>query len=116
MKILGSVPLPDPTAPGPLAFQDHNMVLQILRDSGLQVASVDVLDVPLVPKGEVDHIAQFVSRAGPAERILKAKGGSAEDAKLITSLVKSALEEYAIPKGLRVPATLNFFTASRANA
>lgn len=113
VKVLGPVPPPDPIAPGPLAFQDQNRVMQILRDSGLENVSVDVLDVPLVPKGQVDHIAQFVSRAGPAERILKAKGGSVKDAKLITSLVTSSLEEYATLGGLRVPARLNFFTATR---
>lgn len=114
VEVLGPVPPPDPTAPGPLAFQDHNRVLKILKDAGLENAKVDIVDVPLVPKGEIHRIAQFVSRAGPAERILKAKNGSASDAKKITSLVISALEEYKTADGLRVPAILNYFTAVRS--
>ena len=108
---LGTVAPADPNAPGPMAFQDTERVLGLFAKAGLRDANFEVVNVPLRPPGIVEEVAEIASSVGPASRILREKGGTAEDAQAIAQIVALEYAQYATPEGVRIPTQLNFYSA-----
>ena len=102
-----------PTAPGPLAFASTDYVLNILDEAGLQARSADVEQIDLIYSGSAEEAAHLASNVGPAMRIMKEFGGSPADIAEIKKKVATGFQKYVVTDELRIPATLNFFQASK---
>ncbi len=103
-----------PTAPGPLAFQDQEYVLDILRRAGFSDCSANAERVYLFYPGRVEDVAYLASNIGPSARIMKEFNGSAEDVKEIGRRVADEFQQVAVDGGVRIPAFLNFFDAVKS--
>jgi ubiquinone/menaquinone biosynthesis C-methylase UbiE len=102
-----------PTAPGPLAFASTDYVLNILDEAGLEARSVDIEQIDLVYAGSAEEAAHLASNVGPAMRIIKEFDGSPADIEEIKKKVAADFQKYVVNDELRIPATLNFFQASK---
>lgn len=111
---LGAPEPADPRAPGPMAFAEPDYVIGILESAGLVEVSAREVEIELTPLGTVEEVAKFAAHVGPASRILKEKGGTAEDTRVIVDALSERMRDYATPEGVRVPAVLNLFSAKRA--
>ncbi len=108
---LGPVEPADPTAPGPLAFQDSARVVGILRDAGFEQIQADAEDIALTPNGSVEDVAALACKLGPAQRIIAEHEGTPADEAAIQEEITRVLAPHATSGGVTVPARLNFFSA-----
>lgn len=113
VKQLGTPAPSPPNAPGPLAFQDTDYVIQILREAGLRNCEASVEEVQLFHPGSLQDVAFLASNLGPSFRIMKEFNGTEDDLAVITAQTAAAFEQYADSDGFRIPATLNFYNAVR---
>ncbi len=111
---VGAPPPMDPREPGPMAFAEQDYVSEILNDAGLADVEAQEVSLNLTPLGSLSDVAEFATYLGPAARILRLMEGTEEDAAVIAKNVEDGLKTYETSDGLRVPATLNLFTARRA--
>jgi hypothetical protein len=111
---LGAPEPADPRAPGPMAFAERDYVTGILEQAGLAEVHSQEVSVDLTPLGTVEEVAKFAAHVGPASRILKENDGTAEDARVIVEALSEKMQACATPDGVRVPATLNLYSAIRA--
>jgi ubiquinone/menaquinone biosynthesis C-methylase UbiE len=110
---LGKPAPTSPTAPGPLAFASVDYVLNIMDEAGLDAGSADIEQVDLLYSGSVEEAAQLASNVGPAMRIMKEFDGSTADIVEIKKKVAAGFQKFTVNDGLRIPATLNFFQATK---
>jgi SAM-dependent methyltransferase len=113
---LGAAPSADPSAPGPLAFQDAGRVAGLMAAAGLRDVRAEQVRIMLTPPGGVGGAARVASRVGPAARIMKAHDGTETDAAVIEEDVARAFRKYDTNGLTRVPATINLFTATIESA
>ena len=113
---LGEPSPSSPTAPGPLAFADIDYVVDILDCAGFVACRGEKEQVQLFNPGSVEEVAYLASNIGPSARILKEFNGTPDDVLAIGHGVAKAFERYAVENGVRIPATLNFFEATRPEA
>jgi SAM-dependent methyltransferase len=107
----GPLPKSDPDGPGPFALRDVDRVLEILTAAGFAEGAADPQQMLLTPDGTAQDMAEMMCEIGPAKGALSEyKADAPARAALIAKLVQ-ALEVYATPQGLRIPAEINFFTA-----
>lgn len=103
-----------PRAPGPLAFADREYVLEILHDAGFSDCVAEAETVNMFYPGAIEDVAYLASNIGPAVRIVRERGGGAEDLAEIGKETKRGFEQYIVKDGVRIPAILNFFAAQIA--
>jgi len=114
VKQLGT-PSPTPsTAPGPLAFQDTEYVIQILEQAGWSECTAAVEEVHFFHPSSLPDVAYLASNFGPSFRIMREFNGSPEDLAEITSRTAAGFKRYAEDGGFRIPATLNFYDAVKS--
>lgn len=101
----------DPTAPGPLAFQDPERVVAMMQAGGLPGARCLTQTVALTPPGDIAEAARFAVRLGPVARIMAERNGTEADALAIEAEVHAAFAGFATDGGLRLPATVHFYCA-----
>lgn len=112
-SVLGSVPRTDPDAPGPFAFREPARVLSILENAGLKDLNVQETALELTPGGDAQAVAELMCEIGPAQRALQHfEAGAQARAELSTSIAEG-LAPYQTANGIRIPALINFFTASK---
>lgn len=102
----------DPTAPGPLAFQDPDRVIKLMADAGLKSVRCLTETVHLTPSGTLAEVATFATRVGPAARILAEFSVTEPDALALEADVKSALSGFETDQGMRIPVTVHFYCAA----
>lgn len=108
-------PLPsDPAAPGPLAFQDKNMVADILRAAGYEDVEAETAEIPLPFFRSLEDTALLASTVGPAARIAREFNATDADIADIAASVEKAFQSYAEHPNPSVPSRLNFFSAIKA--
>jgi SAM-dependent methyltransferase len=107
---LGGVPLANPRAPGPTAFQDTDHVMGLMAQAGLIGVEASAIEVWLTPPKGAIGAARVASRVGPAARIIKAHQGSDADAQAIEDSVARAFDQFEDEGEVRVPAVVNLFT------
>jgi SAM-dependent methyltransferase len=107
---LGTREAGDPRAPGPTAFEDIAYVTGLMAKAGLMDVSGEAVEVPLTPPDGPRGAAKAASRVGPAARIVKAFGGSKQDAEAIEDDVAKAFEQFLQGNEMDVPAVFNLFT------
>lgn len=110
---LGSSETSDPDAPGPMAFRDIGRVTTLLAAAGLSDATGTAREVDLHLAGGLDAAAALALRVGPATRHIRDKGGSDEDARAIAAAVRARFAGFVTPDGIRVPAVVNLYRATR---
>lgn len=69
--------------------------------------------VLLTPPGTLAAAAHLIRGFGPAVRIMAELGGTPAHGAAIVEAVADALAEYAGPDGVKVPASINLFSAVR---
>ena len=102
-----------PTAPGPLAFASADYVMNIMDEAGLDARSADIEQIELLYSGSVAEAAHLASNVGPAMRIVKEFDGSPADIVEIKKKVAEGFQKFTVNDGIRIPATLNFFQATK---
>jgi SAM-dependent methyltransferase len=115
-EALPEMPKPDPSAPGPMAFANVEMVTDLLSKTGFGDVAAEEVDTHLTPIGAAADITAMMLAIGPFRGAVSqfAKPG-AEDA-AIDAIAKSMTEGYggfASEDGVRVPARVIFYTATR---
>ncbi|GFE48280.1 methyltransferase [Roseobacter cerasinus] len=111
--VLGAPPSVDPDEPGPFAFRDIDRVQGILKTAGFDRFEADAAQIALTPPGTRAQVAAMATSIGPVARTVDYFQGSASDSAAITARVDEALRDFETPKGVRVPAQINFFQARR---
>ena len=110
---LGPVPAPPPDAPGPMAFSDTDRVTGLLRSAGLTDVSAEKRRLELHHPGGVDAITRLATEVGPAVRLAREKNGTEEDIAAITREIGKAFADCATPDGIRIPAEIILYRATR---
>ncbi len=109
--VIGAVPKTDPDAPGPFALRDSQKVVALLDTAGLVEITARALPMELTPPGDAAQVAQLLCDIGPAQGALTHfEAGDADRARLVAALI-AGLEPFETPKGIRIPAQINLFTA-----
>jgi SAM-dependent methyltransferase len=93
---------PDPTSPGPFAFQDPDRIRQILADAGF--ANVDIIprDI-MVSAGNADDFTALSLKVGSLGPALKTNPGQTEPVK---AALRKAYREHSGPNGISLPAAV----------
>jgi SAM-dependent methyltransferase len=102
----------DPTAPGPLAFQDPDRVADLMEMAGLSEIQAGPLEIILTPPGGTRGAARAASRVGPAARVMKAHNGTETDALAIEDEVEKGFAAFERNGVVCVPAVVNLFTCT----
>ncbi len=110
---LGNPAPTPPTAPGPLAFASADYVLNIMDEAGLDARSADIEQIDLLYSGSVAEAAHLASNVGPAMGIMQEFNGSPADIVKIKKKVAVGFQKFTVNDGIRIPATLNFFHATK---
>jgi len=108
---LGTEPQDEPLRPGPFAFQDRDRVVAMMRQAGWQAIRAEAVPSVLTPPGTLAETAAFITRTGPAVRVIQHFDASRETALEIEADVHERLAAFETIAGVRVPALLNFFSA-----
>jgi SAM-dependent methyltransferase len=106
-------PAADPTAPGPLAFQDRERVCALLTQAGFSTVKGDEVALKLRFSGGLAQAAALALRLGPAARIIGETNASEADVQAIAADIGQGFAPFDTSNGTNIPATLNLFTANR---
>lgn len=108
---LGQADRVAPDAPGPMAFRDVPRVLGLLERAGLHEARAETVDLHIANPAGLDAAVALCEEIGPLSRMLREKGGTADDETAILSAIREAFAPYAGPEGVRIPARVHVFSA-----
>lgn len=113
---LPEMPPPDPTAPGPMAFANVDMVTNLLSKTGFDGIAYEEVDTHLTPIGAAADITAMMLAIGPFRGVVAqfaAAGaeGAAMDA--IAEHMTAGYGAFATDQGVRVPARIIYYTATR---
>jgi SAM-dependent methyltransferase len=106
---LGPVAPAPPDAPGPMAFRDTGRVLGILEAAGFVECTGETMTVDLHHPRGIGAVVELAAVVGPTARMLREKGGSAEDLAAITQAIAVEFEQFRSNDGIRIPAGVNMF-------
>ena len=73
-------------------------------------ARAETLDLGLPNPGGLDAVMELVGNIGALPRVLREKGGTAEDRAAILAAVRDELAAFATPDGIRLPARVTIFS------
>ncbi len=113
-SVLGRPPPAEPRAPGPMAFAETDYVLEMLDSAGFVDRAASTEDVGLFHPGGLAAIVDLATVVGPAARILQMFEGGPEDLAEIGRRIAQTFGEYVVEDGIRIPANVNFFAATKA--
>ncbi len=113
--VLGPVEPAPPRAPGPFAFTEIEYVEEILRNAGFVDIEGTEEGVDLFSPRPLEEVAALASNLGTAARIVKEYDGTADHVTQITERVAAALAPFVEADGVRVPARVNVFRATRSS-
>lgn len=111
--VLGPTEKSDPDAPGPFAFRDPERVLAILTDAGFAEVSCEVVKLGLTPAGSVEELAEQMCDIGPASGTIRDYEASPAQVDELRTAIAEALRPYAAEGPFRLPAEINFVTATK---
>lgn len=113
--VLGDLPKPDRSAPGPFAFEDRDRVRRDLSAAGLVDLQVEKRDVELAPSGTLEEFATLLLQIGPAAGAITATEAGPDLQAAIARELHARFDRFQTPNGLRVPASINLITARTAS-
>ena len=98
----------DPLAPGPFAFADPERVRAILAEAGFAEIAVRPVDA-MIGGSDLDQSVDLAFNIGPLGRALRENPGAADK---VRDAVRTVLERYVTPDGLRMPSAVWIVTAA----
>lgn len=98
----------DPLAPGPFAFADPERVRAILAGAGFHAIAAQPADV-MIGGSDLDQSVELAFNIGPLGRALRENPGAADK---VRDAVRTVLERYVTPDGLRMPSAVWIVTAA----
>ncbi|MFG6516706.1 methyltransferase domain-containing protein [Sulfitobacter sp. 1A13496] len=110
---IGAMPKSDPDGPGPFAFRDPERVVSILAEAGFVDIACKVTRLDLTPAGTVDDLAQQMCDIGPASGAVNHFEAAPAQVEELRQTIAEALRPYAKDGPLRLPAEINFVTATK---
>ncbi len=108
---LGDVPS-DPDGPGPLRLRDRAATARLLEEAGWAAVGAEAVEVDLTPPGTLADLARFATRVGPAASLLRLQGADDAARDRLVARLEAAFTPFAGPRGLRLPALVNLYTAT----
>jgi SAM-dependent methyltransferase len=108
---LGDAP-GDPDGPGPTRFRDVAKTAALVAGSGWGDVAAVAVTLHLTPPGSPAEVSDLATRLGPAARLLRVLGGDDAARARIRGGIEEALAPYVVQGRLRIPAVVNFFTAT----
>ncbi len=114
---LPEMPPPDPSAPGPMAFADVDMVTDLLSETGFGQVAAEEVDTHLTPIGAAADITAMMLALGPFRGAVSQFAAAGAEGATIDAIAESMTDGYgafATDKGVRVPARVIYYTANRA--
>lgn len=99
--------------PGPMAFADRARVVGLLDAAGLVDCRATAMETELHHPGGVAALVDLAAAVGPTARLMREKGGTAEDLAAIRAGLAAALSPCATPDGVRIPAEVILYEARR---
>lgn len=112
-NIIGAPPKVDPDLPGPFAFRDAALVIDILTQAGLQDADCETVELMLTPRGSLTDFADMVISIGPANSAITHFDANPDQIDALRDMLKDVYAPFDGPEGVRIPAEINFFTAKK---
>lgn len=113
--VLGPQPVPDPHAPGPMAFADAGRVLRLMAKAGWVKGACQKTPLVLRPGGGLAGAVALAERVGPAARIMNDPALTAKQPALRASL-SDRLARFLTADGMAIPVVMNHFTAQAPRA
>lgn len=116
-EALPEMPTPDPSAPGPMAFANTEMVTNLLSETGFQKVSAEEVDTHLTPIGAAADITAMMLAIGPFRGAISKFGNPDAENVLLETIGASMIDGYgafATGDGIKVPARVIYYTATRA--
>ncbi len=111
--VLGPRERTDPDAPGPFALRDIDRVTRILRGADLTDITADAIEMDLTPPGAAEDVAALMCQIGPAQAALSHFEADEAQRREMMAFLIDALDPYVTPDGIRIPALINLFSATR---
>lgn len=112
-QTIGAPPKSDPDLPGPFAFRNTERVLDILDRAGLANASCEAAKVDLTPAGSLHDFAELLASIGPADAAVTHFNATQDQRAQLRGALIDHYSVFQTDKGLRIPAEINFFTATK---
>jgi len=113
---LPDMPQPDPSAPGPMAFADSEMVTGLLSETGFGQVAAEEVDTHLTPIGAAADITAMMLAIGPFRGAVSQFAATGREGAAIDAIAQSMTEGYgtfATDEGVRVPARVIYYSATR---
>ncbi len=102
-----------PHAAGPMGFADADHVAGILAAAGYEQIAIEPEETAMVGFASIEAEADFICTVGPGRRAIQEHDPSPEVVAQIVAEIADAFRPYLRAEGLRVPATINFISATR---
>lgn len=115
-EALPEMPKPDPSAPGPMAFANTEMVTNLLSETGFQKVSAEEVDTHLTPIGAAADITAMMLAIGPFRGAISRFGNPDAENVILETIGASMIDGYgafASGDGIKVPARVIYYTATR---
>ncbi len=109
----GLEPQPPSDEPGPMAFRDIGRVTGILSEAGWREPRGEEIAVDLHHPDGVAGMTSLCANIGPLVRGVRDAGAGPEALDELLARLADALAPFAADDGIRVPARINRFTATR---
>ena len=116
-EALPEMPKPDPSAPGPMAFANIEMVTSLLSETGFEEVSAEEVDTHLTPIGAAADITAMMLAIGPFRGAISKFGQPDAENGILEAIAASMIDGYgafATQEGIRVPARVIYYSAIRA--
>ncbi|MEO1153011.1 MAG: class I SAM-dependent methyltransferase [Pseudomonadota bacterium] len=113
---LPEMPKPDPTAPGPMAFANIEMVTDVLSKTGFGDVAAEEVDTHLTPIGAAADITAMMLAIGPFRGAVSQFAKPGAEGAALDAIARSMTEGYgafAVEQDIRVPARVIYYTATR---
>lgn len=115
-EALPEMPKPDPSAPGPMAFANIEMVTNLLSETGFQKVSAEEVDTHLTPIGAAADITAMMLAIGPFRGVVS-KFGNPDAENVILETIRAGMIDgygaFSTGNGIKVPARVIYYTATR---
>jgi SAM-dependent methyltransferase len=110
---LGAVPADLPREPGQFAFAEIDYVTDLLAGAGFGAIAAEECETLLRVSGRAEQAAALATEIGPVSRLMREKGGTEADRRLIAEDLAGRFRRFETLGGVEVPAVVNFFAAVR---
>lgn len=108
---LGAPPKSEPNTPGPMGMADIDWSLDQLRAAGLSDVACEEVEVGLPIDGTPEDAADLALEIGPAARVVRMFDATEDDVAAIREAIALDVAQYQDGDVVRLPATLNLYTA-----